>query len=228
MKVLDLFSGIGGFSLGLEAAGMETIAFCEKEPFCRKVLAKHWPKVSCHTDITTLDGKQYHGQIQVICGGFPCQDLSQMGKRKGLSGERSGLWKHYARIIGEVRPRYVIVENVTALLDRGMGEVLSDLAQIGYDAEWECIPASAIGAPQERDRIWIIAYPMSHAEGAGWFRRLQEVKKDHWPRLVLPVGSGMADGIPNWIHRTGALGNAIVPKIAEILGKAIMEFEHAR
>lgn len=161
MKVLDLFSGIGGFSLGLEAAGMETIAFCEREPFCQEVLKKHWPDIPCHDDVTTLDGKQYNGTVDVIAGGFPCQDISLAGKGAGLAGERSGLWFEYLRIIKEAQPRYVIIENVSALRSRGLEEVLRSLAEIGYDAEWHCIPASAVGAPHQRDRIWIVAYAQS-------------------------------------------------------------------
>lgn len=159
LTVLDLFSGIGGFSLGLEkSGGFKTIEFCEIEPFCRKVLNKHWPGVPIHDDIRTLSRPT--GYADVICGGFPCQDLSYAGKGAGINaGTRSGLWSDYARIIGEVRPRYIIVENVAALLTRGIDRVLGDLAQIGYDAEWHCIPASAVGAPHRRDRVWIVAYP---------------------------------------------------------------------
>src|SRR5450631_4527663 len=155
MNVLDLFSGIGGFSLGLERAGMRTIAFCEIDPFCRDVLARHWPEVTCHEDVRTLRGIT----ADVICGGFPCQDISGAGNGAGLEGSRSGLWKEYARLIGEVRPRYAIVENVSALLYRGLGEVLGDLSELGYDAEWHVLGASYTGVPQSRPRVWIIAYP---------------------------------------------------------------------
>lgn len=160
MKVLDLFSGIGGFSLGLERAGMQTVAFCEIEPFCRKILRKHWPSVPIYEDVTKLTAKQLTTDgisVDVICGGFPCQDISTAGKGAGIEGSRSGLWKEYSRLVGELRPRYVIVENVAALLGRGLDVVLGDLAEIGYDAEWHCIPASAVGAPHRRDRVWIIA-----------------------------------------------------------------------
>jgi DNA (cytosine-5)-methyltransferase 1 len=162
MRVLDLFSGIGGFSLGLERAGMRTVAFCEIEPYARAVLRKHWPDVPCYDDVRTLTADRLAGDgisVDVICGGFPCQDISHAGKGAGLAGERSGLWSEIARLVGELRPRYVIVENVSALLGRGLGDVLGDLAEIGYDAEWHCIPASAVGAPHRRDRIWIVAYP---------------------------------------------------------------------
>ena len=163
MNVLDLFSGIGGFSLGLERAGMRTVAFCEIEPYCRAVLKKHWPNVPCYDDVRTLtaDRLRADGIIpDVICGGFPCQDISVAGKGAGIQdGTRSGLWAEYARLIGDIRPRFVIVENVSALLSRGLDRVLGDLAAIRYDAEWHCIPASTVGAPHRRDRIWIMAYP---------------------------------------------------------------------
>ncbi len=159
LKVLDLFSGIGGFSLGLErTGGFETVAFCEIEDFPRKVLRKHWPDVPIFEDVRELTGEQV-GSVDVICGGFPCQDISRAGSGEGLDGSRSGLWSEYARLIGEIRPQFVIVENVAALLHRGLNRVLGDLAEIGYDTEWHCIPAANIGAPHIRDRIWIIAYP---------------------------------------------------------------------
>jgi len=167
MNVLDLFSGIGGFSLGLERAGMRTVAFCEIDPYCRKVLAKHWPGVPIHEDVTKLRGPDV-GSVDVICGGFPCQDLSVAGKGAGLAGKRSGLWFEYSRIIGEIRPSFVLVENVAGLLSRGLDVVLGELAALGYDAEWHCIPASAVGAPHRRDRIWIIA----HASGNGLQERV--------------------------------------------------------
>src|SRR5580765_7038727 len=184
MRLLDLFSGIGGFSIGLERAGMRTVAFCEIDPYCRRVLARHWPTVPVYGDIRTLTAKQIladaawdvcpeqttsgtkrqrvgqGGQfIEGICGGFPCQDISVAGKGAGIGGERSGLWSEYRRLVGELRPRYVIVENVSAMLGRGLSTVLGDLAALGYDAEWHCIPASAVGAPHRRDRVWIVGYP---------------------------------------------------------------------
>lgn len=156
LRVLDLFSGIGGFSLGLErTGGFETVAFCEIDPYCRAVLRKHWPDVPCFEDIRTFAGVE----CDVICGGFPCQDISVAGRGEGIEGERSGLWVEYARLVGELRPRYVIVENVAALTFRGLLRVLGDLAALGYDAEWHCIPASYVGARHRRDRVWIIAYP---------------------------------------------------------------------
>jgi DNA (cytosine-5)-methyltransferase 1 len=163
LRVLDLFSGIGGFSLGLErTGGFETVAFCEIEPFPRKVLAKHWPEVPCYEDVTKLTAEQLAADgiaVDVICGGFPCQDISFAGKGAGLAGARSGLFYEVARLVGELGPRYVILENVGALLSRGLDAVLGTLASVGYDAEWHCIPASYVGAPHRRDRVWLLAYP---------------------------------------------------------------------
>jgi DNA (cytosine-5)-methyltransferase 1 len=158
MRVGSLFAGIGGFDLGLERAGFSTAWFCEQDAFCQKVLAKHWPGVPVYDDICKMKGADVE-PVDILCGGFPCQDLSYAGKGAGLAGARSGLWTEYARLIGELGPRYVIVENVSALLARGLGTVLGDLAALGYDAEWDCIPASAVGAPHRRDRIWLVAYP---------------------------------------------------------------------
>lgn len=150
MRVLDLFSGIGGFSLGLERAGMQTVAFCEIEPWCRAILKQHWPHVPCYDDVRTVtaDRLRSDGIVpNVICGGFPCQDISEAGKRAGIGGERSGLWAHIARLTDELRPDYLIVENVQALARRGLHRVLSDLALLGYDAEWDCVGADLVGAP---------------------------------------------------------------------------------
>ncbi len=159
LRLLDLFSGIGGFSLGLERTGaFVTTSFCEIDPFCRQVLAKHWPSVPCHDDVTT---REFHeGEADAICGGFPCQDVSLAGKRAGLSGARSGLYRELVRAVRVVRPIVALVENVAALLSDGMGTVLGDLAE-SRDCrwvEWDCVPASAIGAPHQRDRVWIVAH----------------------------------------------------------------------
>jgi DNA (cytosine-5)-methyltransferase 1 len=181
MRVLDLFSGIGGFSLGLERAGFRTIAFCEVLPKPRHLLNHYWPDTPCYDDVNTLTGERLVADGIVpdaLCGGFPCQDLSYAGKGAGLDGARSGLWFQIARLLRELRDlgrpvRFVILENVSALLGRGLGVVLGDLAALGYDAEWDCIPASAVGAPHRRDRIWIVAYPRGEQhEGFGdAFRR---------------------------------------------------------
>ena len=190
MDVVDLFSGIGGFSLGLERAGFRTVAFCEIDPFARKLLYKHFPGRKIYEDVTILTAEQLKKdgiRPEVLTGGFPCQDISLAGKGSGIAGTRSGLWREYYRLIEELSPKWVIIENVTALLNRGMGVVLSDLHQIGYDAEWHCIPASYIGAPHRRDRIWIVAYPRNELG-----RRQSEIRpisnapqmgNTHHPRL---------------------------------------------
>ena len=173
MRVLSLFSGIGGFDIGLKRAGMRTVAFCEFEPYCQAVLKRHWPEVPIYDDVRTLSADTLRRDgvwpIDVIAGGFPCQDLSYAGKRAGIEGERSGLWSEFARLIGEVRPRFAIMENVPGLLSAGHGRVLGELAALGYDAVWDCVPASAIGAPHRRDRVWIVAYA-DNARLEGWQR----------------------------------------------------------
>jgi DNA (cytosine-5)-methyltransferase 1 len=164
LRVLDLFSGIGGFSLGLErTGGFKTVAFCEIEPFCRKVLAKHWPEVPCYDDVRTLTAARLIrdgiGPVDVICGGFPCQDISAAGKGAGIDGERSGLWREYSRIIGEFRPVFVLVENVPALRTRGADRVLSDLEALGYTGEPALVGSIHAGAPHRRQRVWLVATP---------------------------------------------------------------------
>ena len=183
LRLLDLFSGIGGFSLGLErSGGFETVAFCEIEEYPRRVLAKHWPKVPIYGDIRglTADTLRRDGiGVDAICGGFPCQDISTAGLGAGLAGERSGLWSHYRRLIGELRPKIVIVENVSALLSNGMGTVLGNLAALGYDCWWDSIPACALGAPHERDRVWIVAHPHQDGESPFAFHAKVETSPDH-------------------------------------------------
>lgn len=162
IKVLDLFSGIGGFSRGFENAGeFRTVAFCEIDPHAQKVLKKHWPEVPIIDDVRKIRGEDFSG-VEVICGGFPCQDISVAGKQRGINEEtRSGLWIEYKRIIKEINPRWVIIENVRNLLSNGLAIVLQDLHEIGYDAEWEIISARSVGACHLRERAWIVAYPSS-------------------------------------------------------------------
>jgi DNA-cytosine methyltransferase len=171
MNVGSLFAGIGGFDLGFERAGYDIRWQVEIDPWARAVLAKHWPHVHRHDDISTA-GAHNLETVDVLCGGFPCQDISLAGKGAGIAdGTRSGLWSEYARLIRELRPRYVVVENVAALLARGLGRVVGDLAACGYDAEWDCIPAAAVGAPHRRDRLWLVAY--SSRREQGWWNESQ-------------------------------------------------------
>ena len=157
LTVGSLFAGIGGFDLGLERAGMRVRWQVEIDPYCQRVLAKHWPDVTRYGDIRVVDWSTVE-PVDLLCGGFPCQDISLAGKGAGLTGERSGLWFEYAKAIAALRPRYVLIENVSALRSRGLDQVLGALAALGYDAEWHCIPACAVGAPHRRDRVWLVAY----------------------------------------------------------------------
>jgi DNA (cytosine-5)-methyltransferase 1 len=294
MTVGSLFAGIGGFDLGLERAGMRIAWHSEIDPYACAVLRKHWPHVPNHGDIRNVRAGAVE-PVDVLCGGFPCQDISNAGKRAGIDGERSGLWGEYARVIGELRPRYVIVENVSALLGRGIERVLGDLAALGFDAEWHCIPAAAVGAPHRRDRVWIVAYARSEQhEGASDADRrapaaglpetypgadvadanvprlaqrimlagspggtpsacagqvlsldsaLPDADDEGEPRCAVHDGSRIslpesarsnkwwraepdvgrvANGVPSRVDRLRCLGNAIVPQIAEIIGRAIL------
>ncbi len=155
--------------------------FCEVDPFCRSILAKHWPGVPLYNDVRVLEGSKVP-HIDILCGGFPCQDVSSGGKRAGIKeGTRSGLWYEYARLIGEIRPRYAIIENVRGLLSCGIEIVMRDLAALGYDAEWEVLPAAALGAPHHRERVFIVAYPHSQrADGrARLLAPLERIMGEH-------------------------------------------------
>jgi DNA (cytosine-5)-methyltransferase 1 len=241
MQVLDLFSGIGGFSLGLEKVGFETVAFCEIEPYCQAVLRRHWPDTPIYDDVRQINADRLaadgHDRIDVITAGFPCQDISFAGHGAGLDGERSGLWFEVARIVGDIRPQWVMLENVAALLGRGMGRVIGDLASIGYDAQWEVISASAVGAPHRRQRVWIVAYDSSkRSEGVRPFK-VSRGQAFSWcedvrgaadipdrPDLYASKLCGSSNGIRERLH---AIGNSIVPQIPEMIGKAILDAEGA-
>jgi len=162
LRLLDTFSGIGGFSYAAEqiVGGYETVAFVERDLFCQKILAKHWPTVPIYDDICTFNPAP--GSADVICGGFPCQDISTAGKQAGIKeGTRSGLFYELMRVVCLVQPQYVVLENVAAITANGMDVVLGTLAKAGFDAEWACIPASAVGACHQRDRWWLVAYATS-------------------------------------------------------------------
>lgn len=239
----SLFAGIGGFDLGFDRAGMVCKWQCEIDERARRVLAKHWPEVPKHDDIRTF----HPPYVDVICGGFPCQDISNAGKRAGIAeGTRSGLWSEYVRIIREIRPRFVVVENVAALLVRGMGRVLGDLAASGLDAEWRVLSACQFGGPHARERVFCVAYRDKERRKV-WgdrvpytprFRHWQATQdKCDWPDVELWIRSNfsycdrpsdpsefqrVADGIPGRVDRVGACGNAVVPQIAEWIGRRIV------
>jgi DNA (cytosine-5)-methyltransferase 1 len=243
LRVLSLFAGIGGFDLGLErTGGFKTVAFCEIDKKAQQVLRKHWPEVPIYDDVTKLTAERLAADgiaVDVICGGFPCQDISLAGRGAGIEGERSGLWSDYSRLIGELLPHYVIVENVSALLGRGLGTVLGDLAALGFDAEWHCIPASYAGARQLRDRVWIVAYPQRNGvQGRqtvtqAWCvqSRAEQlaglVQPCAWPTVSGARDRGTGHGVPRGVHRNKQLGNAVVPQIPELIGRAILAAEAA-
>jgi DNA (cytosine-5)-methyltransferase 1 len=177
LSIGSLFSGAGLCDLGFHRAGFVHRFFCEADPFCRRALARHWPDMPIYNDVRTLRGKDAPA-VDVLVGGFPCQDVSCSGKRAGIAkSTRSGLWYEYARIISEVRPQYAVVENVKGLLSGGMEIVLEDLSALGYDAEWACLSAAAFGAPHLRERVFVVAYP--HRDDTNGERRiLSEIARD--------------------------------------------------
>jgi len=224
LTVGSLFSGIGGLDLGLERAGMTVRWQSEIDPYACRVLAKHWPTVPNLGDVTTIDWSTVE-RVDVIAGGFPCQDVSDAGDRAGIEGELSGLWTHFATAVRHLRPDHVLVENVTGLLARGMGRVVGDLAAVGYDVEWDCVPAAALGAPHLRARLFLLAHPRGlrgeadDAVQAGW----DEPQLHPW-WATEPAVARMADGVPPRVdgHRLRLLGNAVVPQVAEWVARRLV------
>jgi DNA (cytosine-5)-methyltransferase 1 len=168
MTIGSLFSGIGGLELGLEMCGLGPVLWqCDSDPAARTVLAEHWPDAHRYDDVRGIDGTARH--VDLICGGFPCQDISNAGRRAGIDGERSGLWGEFARVVRLLRPQYVFVENVAALAHRGLPRVLGDLSTLGFDAEWDVFRACDVGAPHRRERLFILAYTdraLANSDGA--------------------------------------------------------------
>jgi len=310
LTIGSLFSGIGGLELGLErATGARTIWQVERDPFCQRVLAKHWPDATRYDDVCTASALPF---VDVMCGGFPCQDISVAGKGAGIDGERSGLWREYARIIDETKPRTVVVENVAVIASRGLARVLHDLAGLGYMGTWGVVAAASVGAPHLRRRLFVVAAHPERVElrdkqgwrsGACWARAREprhlgeagpaahtdvqhldvpaRPQRDEAPDVVGPGSGGSAadadvnaggprgadhacegtrgrhpdqspfgawcgwvpaspvrrvdDGIPARVdgprrrrpaadrHRLKALGNAVVPQVAGVVGRALME-----
>ena len=238
MKVLDLFSGIGGFSIGLEKAGFETVAFCEIEPYCRGVLERHWPDTPIYGDVKQLTAEQLRADgiiPDVIVGGYPCQPFSVAGRQRGEEDPRH-LWPEVHRLIRELRPRWVICENVSGHIKLGLDEVLSTLEAEGYTVWPFIIPACSVGAPHKRDRVYIVANTDSLRPQGGGAEPIYGVRdlsqqsegggtdlRGGWP--VEPNVGRVVDGVPARSHRIKALGNAVVPQIVQAIGHTIMRYE---
>jgi DNA (cytosine-5)-methyltransferase 1 len=238
----SLFAGIGSCCLGFERAGFEVKWTVENNPFCHKILTKNFPNAERFEDVNHV-GIFDLTPVDVLTGGFPCQDISIAGPGTGLAGARSGLWFEFARIINELRPKYVLVENVQALLGRGMLQVLGDLSEIGYDAEWEVIQAANVGLPQARKRVWVVAYPSGQrvqrlfesldfsSVRQGWSGSAEDMQSvvdaalvgsDRFPK---PLLWGVDHRPPHWMDRIHGLGNSCAPQIPEWIGNRIREYE---
>ena len=234
----SLFSGIGGFELGAKRAGIKTIWNCEINPFCRMILKKHFPETTQYTDITTLKNPPY---VDIISGGFPCQDISIANpKGEGLNGKRSGLWKEMLRIICETRPHYVLIENSPELLRKGFSTLLQNLSEAGYDAEWQCLQARDFNLPHKRERLFIICYAtcIRFADSIIKPDQLQKIlskKISGQTPLPMPIkrfnaksdyrSVRMYNGFSKELdtNRITALGNAVIPSIAQYLFECIKQ-----
>jgi len=244
MNELALFAGAGGGILGGHLLGWRTVCAVEWEPYPASVLVARQnegtlPAFPIWDDVQTFDGKPWRGRVDVISGGFPCQDISCAGTGAGIDGERSSMWGHMARIIGEVRPKHVFVENSPMLVGRGLARVLGDLAQMGYDAKWGVLGAHHVAAPHKRDRIWIVANSMHPGlEGRQKAGNSNQVRKKLNERTP---GSGdgsrgkalwwetepnvdrMADGVACRVDRLKAIGNGQVPQVAALAWRLLSE-----
>ncbi len=245
MRELALFAGAGGGILGGQLLGWRTVCAVERNAYCARRLMQrqnegHIPPFPVWDDVCTFDGKPWRGIVDVVSGGFPCQDISAANsKGKGLDGERSGLWREMARIIGEIRPRFAIVENSPMLTVRGLGRVLGDLAEMGFDARWGVLGAAHVGAPHLRERIWIVA----DADGSysdRWRRSLQmgrirragktaqdgERNGTEW--AVEPGVGILAHGVAQRVEQLNALGNGQVPRVAALAWRILTMTANAR
>ncbi len=247
MKLLDLFSGIGGFSLAGQWAGFETVQFVEIDKFCQKVLRKHWPNVPIHDDIKTFTYKE---PVTLLTGGFPCQPFSQAGKKKGNKDDRY-LWPEMARIIRECKPNWIIAENVSGILAMAIDNIISDLEAENYSVEIFLLPACAANAPHRRNRVWIVAKLNGERckirenneqfiymeENEEWYiqkthekwrefqpRSWQTFRANEWFNYNAGICRDI-HGIPNWMDRIKSLGNSIVPQVVYPIMKCIYEIE---
>lgn len=249
MNVLSLFAGIGGIELGLERAGMTTVGQVERDPWALAVLSKHWPDVPRHTDVVTTPAwwaSEPRPRVDLVCGGFPCQPFSLGGKQMGMSDER-WMWPAFEAVVRAVRPRFVLVENVSALVRdaRAWGTVLGDLHRLGFDAEWATLSAADFGAPTPRERVYLLAYAAGvdgesrDCVGTGRVRRsslsarglsgLDAHTRGRVAREWLerePRVDRLANGIPRQVDRLRGLGNAVVPAAAEYVGRLAMDTYH--
>lgn len=234
MTVGELFAGIGGIGLGLERAGMTVKWAIENEPYAARVLRKNFSHVDViEQDTTTVDFNDL-SKVDLLTGGFPCQDISYAGKGEGIEGQRSSLWSEFHRAITQLEPSWVLVENVPALTSRGLGVLLRDLAQSRFDAVWTHIPAAAIGAPHRRDRIFIVAYSQSIRgrqakpiqAGRNAIGKSSKTILGYWWATESSVGR-LANGIPSRMDRFRCLGNAVVPQVAEFIGHHILAADEA-
>jgi DNA (cytosine-5)-methyltransferase 1 len=230
---LALFAGIGGGLLAGHWLGWRVVCAVEVDPYAASVLVARQndgllPPFPVWDDVRTFDGRPWRGRVDVVSGGFPCQDISKIGSGAGLDGARSGLWREFARVVGEVRPGFVFVENSPALLVRGLGRLLADLARLGYRCRWRVLGAADVGAPHERNRIWIVAdleggAALPDADRAGLPQR-EGIGRDDGEELPAAVGARwwavepdvgrVADGFPSRVERIRALGNGQVPACA--------------
>lgn len=250
MTHISLFSGIGGIDLAAHWAGFETVQFVERDQFCQKVLAKNFPGVPIHDDVTTFDGKPFRGRVTLLSGGFPCQDVSSAGQRQGVGdGTRSGLYREVIRIAGEARPEFILLENVAGLITGGgIGTVIADLSKSGYSAIWVTVNGEMVGYPITRERVFIIAFPPgingvslleaihskfndSHKGRPKWSPDVARICVTPFRRTFLVLAGLLRGhyGVPRCMDsainegRCRALGNAVHPKVAYPILKAIAE-----
>lgn len=246
----SLFSGIGGFDLAAEWMGWENTFHCEINHFCQRILKHYWPNAISYEDIKSADFTVHRGTIDVLSGGFPCQDISISGQGIGIFGTRSGLWAEYYRAICEILPGCVVIENSPQLIRKGFEKVLSDLSDIGYNAEWEIISASDVGMPHIRKRLWVVAYPsVQRRPGVLHMLKRSIVEKNRQTnpldtqshpflrfeeRYSQPAVFGMDDGISkrmDIVKWLGAFGNAVVPQVVYEIFKVIekmTEYDNTR
>lgn len=244
MKSIELFAGIGGIALAAEWAGIETVAFCEREPFCQKVLNKHWPDIPIFDDVKTLNREvleekgviEPNGTVDIISGGFPCQPFSIAGKRKGTEDDRD-LWPEMFRIIRELKPTWVVGENVANFSNMELERTCTDLENEGYETQSFIVPACGVNAKHQRYRTFVVAYSnckglegskntrKTSRKGKKWNKQFTGCSEAGATWAAEPHVGRVANGIPNRVDRIRSLGNAVVPQQIYPIFKTIMEIE---